>query len=205
MRHPLRGQAGVTVVELLVSASILAIISVSFMSVLLSVSRSADTNEEIVRVSEEARSAMNRIIREAREGQLIGALAPDRFEIRNDYDGDGTYESPTNENGDYEYLVIEYDSTLRALLLNGEVLAANVDPIDAATPVFTFTSNDLRYDWNGDGVTTKEELDQAPAKGFTDVDGSDVSAYDNLRIRFRVLIGGETRVFDGQAQLRNRR
>lgn len=196
--------AGVTVVELLVAVSILAIISVSFMSVLLSVSRSADTNEEIVRVSEEARSGMNRIIREVREGQLIGSLAPDRFEIRNDYDGDGVYEI-RNQNGDYEYLVVEYDSTLRAILLNDEVLAGNVGPIDASTPVFLFTSNDLRYDWNGDGVTTKEELDQAPAKGFTDVDGSDVALYDNVRIRFRILIGGETRVFDGQAQLRNRR
>jgi type II secretory pathway pseudopilin PulG len=198
-------EAGVTVVELLVATSVLAIISVSFMSVLLSVSRSADTNEEIVRVSEEARSGMNRIVREAREGQLIGSLSATRFEIRNDYDGDGVYETPRNENGDYEFLAVEYDPVSRVIYLNGEVLVANVEPIDATTPLFSFTSNDLRFDWNGDGVTSKEELDAAPAKGFTDVDGSDVSLYDNVRIRFRILVGGETRTFDGQAQLRNRR
>jgi prepilin-type N-terminal cleavage/methylation domain-containing protein len=197
------GEAGYTILESLVAVSILAIASVGFYSVLFSGTRASTTTEEVTRVSEEARVGLNRMIRDTREGQLFSDLQPQSYNVRVDFDGDGNFETP-NEAGDYENLNFVYDATQQAIELNGEVLVRGVQPIQG-TPIFTYTSNDLRYDWNGDGVTTSAELNEAAARGYSGISSSNTALYSNVHFAFRVQVGDRATNFRGQAQLRNRR
>jgi prepilin-type N-terminal cleavage/methylation domain-containing protein len=197
-------EAGFTLVELLVAMTVFAIISVTLYAVVFAGVRASNTTEDVVHVSEEARLGLNRMIRETREGQLFSQLDPDRYRVRIDFDRDGTYENP-NEDGDFEDLQFRYYNSDDTIRLNGEVLVAGVTQVDAATPIFTYTSNDLRYDWNGDGVTTAAELDAAPGRGYTGVSADDTSLYSNVEFAFEVSVGGRVAEFRGQAQLRNRR
>jgi prepilin-type N-terminal cleavage/methylation domain-containing protein len=199
----LRAEAGFTLIELLVAIALFAVISTSIYAVVFAGVRASNTSEDVVRVSEEARLGLNRMIRETREGQLFSGLSSDSYRVRIDFDRDGIYENP-NEAGDFENLQFSYDSADNEILLNGDVLIAGVTPIDGSTPVFSYTSNDLRYDSNRDGVTTSTELDEAAAAGYA-VDSTDPSEYSNVEFSFRVSSGPRQTVFRGLAQLRNRR
>jgi prepilin-type N-terminal cleavage/methylation domain-containing protein len=198
-----RAEAGFTLIELLVAIALFAVISTSIYAVVFAGVRASNTSEDVVRVSEEARLGLNRMIRETREGQLFSGLSSDSYRVRIDFDRDGIYENP-NEAGDFENLQFSYDSADNEILLNGDVLIAGVTPIDGSTPVFSYTSNDLRYDSNRDGVTTSTELDEAAAAGYA-VDSTDPSEYSNVEFSFRVSSGPRQTVFRGLAQLRNRR
>jgi prepilin-type N-terminal cleavage/methylation domain-containing protein len=200
---PLNSEGGFTLIELLVAIAIFAVISTSLYAVVFGGVRASNTSEDVVRVSEEARLGLNRMIRETREGQLFSALSPDSYRVRIDFDRDGIYENP-NQDGDFESLEFRYDTGDDAILLNNQVLIAGVTPIDASTPIFSYTSNDLRYDSNRDGVTTSTELDQAAASGYS-VNSADPTSYSNVEFAFRVSSGPRQTVFRGHAQLRNRR
>jgi prepilin-type N-terminal cleavage/methylation domain-containing protein len=197
------GQAGFTLVELLVAMAIFAVVSTSVYAVVFATVRASNTSENVVRISEEARAGLNRMVRETREGQLFSVLEEDRYRVRIDFDRDGSYENP-NENGDYEDLQFRYDSTDDEILLNGETLVAGVTPIPG-TPIFSYTSSDLTYDFDGDGVTTKAELDAAASKGYQGVDSADTELYTNVEFAMRVTSDNRTTMFRTQAQLRNRR
>ncbi|MBA2311858.1 MAG: prepilin-type N-terminal cleavage/methylation domain-containing protein [Actinobacteria bacterium] len=196
-------EVGFTLVEVLVAMGVFSIVSLSFYGVLFASVRSTNASEDVVRVSEEARGGLNRMIRETREGQLFSSLAADSYNVRIDFDGDGVYENP-NENGDYENLNFEYRESDRTIRLNNSLLVAGVTRI-GSTPIFSYTSNDLRYDWNGDGVTTAAELDLAPARGYPEVSAGDTALYSNVEFAFQVQSGDRTTQFRSQAQLRNRR
>lgn len=208
MRRP-TGEAGFTMIELLIALSIFGAISIGLYSVLFAGTRASDTAQGVAHVSEEARLGLNRMVRDTREGQLFSSLQDDRFNVRIDFDSDGIYENP-NENGDYEDLTYTYAGN--QVRLNGEILIDDVyqfpqgcTPGSTCEPVFTYTSNDLHYDWNGDGVTTKDELNRAPSKGFPGVTGTDSSLYNNVEFHFLVGKDRDSTEFSAQAQLRNRR
>jgi prepilin-type N-terminal cleavage/methylation domain-containing protein len=196
-------EAGFTLVELLVAMAIFAVVSTSVYAVLFATVRASNTSENVVRVSEEARAGLNRMVRETREGQLFSVLEENRYRVRIDFDRDGSYENP-NDNGDYEDLQFRYDPADDEILLNGETLVAGVTPIPG-TPIFSYTSSDLTYDFNGDGVTTKAELDAAASKGYQGVDSADTELYTNVEFAMRVTSDNRTTMFRTQAQLRNRR
>jgi prepilin-type N-terminal cleavage/methylation domain-containing protein len=198
---------GFTLIETLVAISLFAIVSVSFYSVLLATIGVSETSHDVVRISEDARLGLNRMIRDTREGQSLASLSPTSYQVDIDFDGDGltglSSENP-NGNGDYEELTFKYVGSDDSITLNEEVLAAGVEPIDSQ-PIFSYTSNDLTYDWNGDGVTTQPELDAASSHGYPAIDGSDSGLYTSVVFAFRVRSGDRVTDFRGQAQLRNRR
>ncbi len=198
------GDRGFTLIETLVAISLLGIVSVSIYSVLWAGIGVSATSGDVVRISEEARLGLNRMIRDTREGQLFTDLDPTSYSVRIDFDGDGNTGENPNENGDYENLEFQYRAADNTIRLNNEILAAGVEPIGSA-PVFSYTSNDLRYDWNGDGVTTAPELDAAPSHGFPAITGSSALLYDNVEYAFQVRSGDRVTHFRAQAQLRNRR
>jgi len=198
------GDRGFTLIESLVAISLLGIVSVSIYSVLWAGIRVSATSGDVVRISEEARLGLNRMIRDTREGQLFTNLDPTSYRVRIDFDGDGTTNENPNENGDYENLKFEYRSSDNTIRLNDEILATGVERIGAA-PVFSYTSNDLRYDWNGDGVTIATELDAAPSHGFPSITANNALLYDNVEYAFQVRSGDRVTQFRAQAQLRNRR
>jgi len=198
-----RHEAGYTIVESLVAIFILSVTSVGFYSVLFAGTRASQTTEDVARVSEEARAGLNRMIRDTREGQLFSSLASDAYNVRIDFDGDGIYENP-NEVGDYENLNFTYRASDKTIRLNNEVLVRGAELIPNS-PLFSYTSNDLRYDWDGNGVTTQAELMEAGTRGYAGVSAGDTSLYSNVHFAFRVRVGERASDFRGQAQLRNRR
>jgi prepilin-type N-terminal cleavage/methylation domain-containing protein len=197
-----KSETGFTLVEVLVAIGLFAVVSVTVYQLMFSAVNSTDGAEDIVRISEEARMGLNRMIRDTREGQVFGALTGNSYQVQVDFDGDGDYE---NSNGNYEDLEFEYSWTRRAILLNDEVLVAGAEPIgstkttEGGTPVFSFTSNDLQYDADRNGITTSAELQSAG------LDSTDASLYSNVEFAFQVRAGKQVTQFYGQAQLRNRR
>lgn len=205
--RPSLSDDGFTLIETLVAISLFAIVSVSFYSVLLASIGVSKTSRDVVRISEDARLGLNRMIRDTREGQSLSNLDDASYKVAIDFDGDGissgSDENP-NGNGDYEELTFEYVGSQDSITLNEEVLAAGVEPI-GSEPIFSYTSNDLKYDWNSDGVTTETELDAASSHGYPAIDGSDSGLYTSVVFTFQVRSGERVTEFRGQAQLRNRR
>ena len=205
--RPLERDDGFTLIETLVAISLFAIVSVSFYSVLLASIGVSETSHDVVRISEDARLGLNRMIRDTREGQTLSGLGPSSYRVDIDFDGDGitsgSRENP-NGNGDYEELRFKYVESEDSLTLNDEVLAVGVEKI-GSEPIFSYTSNELKYDWNGDGITTQAELDAASSHGYPAIDGSDSGLYTSVVFTFQVRSGDRATQFRGQAQLRNRR
>jgi prepilin-type N-terminal cleavage/methylation domain-containing protein len=198
-----QAEDGFTLVEFMVAIGIFLVLATTFYQFMFSSARSTDTSEDVVRVSEEARLGLNRLVRDTREGQLFSSFSPNSYNVRVDFNGNGSYENP-NANGDYENLTFEFRPASNAIYLNNQLLVAGVYQIGSES-VFTYTSNDLHYDWNGDGVTTAAELDEGPSRGFPAITSSDVSLYSNVEYAFELHNGDQVTEFRSQAQLRNRR
>jgi prepilin-type N-terminal cleavage/methylation domain-containing protein len=191
---------GFTLVELLIAMTIFAIVSVAFFQVLLSGNRASTTTTDVVKISEEARLAFNRMIRDTRQADSITSATSTSYRVFVDYNADGTYENPTTS-GDYEDLTFELNGN--QFELNNEVLATGISQI-AGQPYFAYSSNHLEWDWNGDGITTLTELQDAPSHGVFTV--ADPMQYvTNVTYAFQVNSGGRNAQFYGEAQLRNER
>lgn len=198
-----RREAGYTIVESLIALFILSVTSVGFYTVMFAGTRASETTENVARVSEEARAGLNRMIRDTREGQLFDALNSNSYNVRIDFNGDGLYENP-NGDGDFENLQFTYDPATQVIALNTQVLVRGVELIPGVD-LFRYTSSDLRYDWDGSGVTTQAELDEAESRGYAGISGDNTSLYSNVHFAFRVRVENQVTNFRGQAQLRNRR
>jgi Prokaryotic N-terminal methylation motif len=217
--------SGYTLIELLVTFFVFSLVSVGFYQVMFMGSRGTDTTESVVRISEEARLGFNRLIRDTREGVLVSAdeLA---YRVTIDFDGNGTIGFPTvvgldpkqNNNGDFEDL--RFSIVGDGIFLNDEILVRGVDCIrqfeggPCARDIFSFSSNRLEFDWNGDGVTTGGEIDGADGApfGYTlgnfsgEIDtNEELRAITSVGYAFTVESGGRITEFFSEAQLRNRR
>lgn len=221
-----RRDGGFTIIELLVGIMLLSIVSISFYSVMFSGTRSSDTTRSLVRVSEEARFGLNRLIRDTREAELLGCSdtvacpTSTRFNVKVDFDGgvdadgDGdAYDNP-NARGDFEDVTFAYNAAADTITLNGEVLVRGVQPIPGKQ-MFTYSSNFLEYDWDADGVTTWQELDAGRSRGVNVGNGNagtsagpdqgEISFVSSVSLALRISDGDRTQDFYAQAQLRNRR
>jgi type II secretory pathway pseudopilin PulG len=218
MRRVRSDESGMTLIEILVSISLFMIVSVGFYQVLFSGSNGADTAQNIVQVSEEARLGFNRMIRDTRESLTLqgsggtGAPTSTLYNVQIDFDGDGTITtSGANGTGDFENLTFTYSAGDREIKLNGETLIAGVEPI-GSQPVFDYASNLLEYDWDANGTTSWQEIDAASAHGITGVgnnngviDGSEPNLLSSVVFSFRVVVDDEQEDFYSEAQIRNRR
>jgi prepilin-type N-terminal cleavage/methylation domain-containing protein len=224
MRNDARSRCdeGFTIVELLVVITLLSIVSVGFYQLLFSVARGTRTAENVARITDEARLGFNRIVRDTREGREISAVStgdPQSFNVLVDFNADGviTPAPDANAQGDYEDLTYSYDSSTGQIRLNGELLMTDVQCVEVAgvcRPVFNYASERLEYDWNGDGVTTWQELDQAsgPAHGVIGVsnnngvlDAGELPFISSVILDLRVVKGDAATTFYARAQLRNNR
>ena len=194
MTRPARNEEGFTLVELLVSIFIFAVLSTSFFLVMLGGTRGSEITREVVSISEEARLGLNRMVRDTREAQRLTAVGPDSYTILVDFNRDGDVVD-ADEEETFEFV----DGTIT---LNDEVLVRGVAAI-GAEPVFSFSSNNLE-DYDGstgddpDGIATLEEVQF--------VEGADV--FPALtQVAFAIEVNSENREseFRTEAQLRNRR
>jgi prepilin-type N-terminal cleavage/methylation domain-containing protein len=216
-------QTGYSLIELLVAITVFAVISTSFYTLLFTVQRGTDTAQAVARVSEEARLGFNRMVRDTREGKAIVSASPDPewFTVEVDFNADGiiTPWPDANPMGDYEELTFHFNDASGdsgQILLNDEVLMREVkcvkDGSGACKPVFSFSSNRLEYDWDGSGITSWQELDEAPSRGVIGV-GNDNGVLDDGELPFissvtfhiRVRHEDSSSVYYAEAQLRNRR
>lgn len=208
-----REQQGFTLIETLVAIALFAIVSLGFYQVMFAAVRGSDTSRSVVRTSEEARLGLNRMVRDTREADSLGAATPTSYRIQIDFDANGTISPPgsTNSLADYEDLTFAYQAAAKTIALNGELLAEGVEPV-GGKDVFSYFSNRLEYDWNADGVTSWQELDAAPTKGVSGVgnnngmlDSAETPFLTSVVYNFVVRVANRSEVFHAQAQLRNRR
>ena len=212
-----RGESGFTLVEILVSLTIFAAVSAGIFGVMLSATRGSETTRRVAGVSEAARLGLNRMVRDTREGSAIDSVAADlnTFEVHVDFDGNNviTPLPAANAMGDLEELTYSYQPATKTLRLNGEVLVRGVecarDELGNCVPAFSFGSNRLEFDTDKNGVTTWQELDQAPATyGVGNGDGQlnwELPLISNVSFALRVQDGTAKRDFYAEAQLRNQR
>ncbi|MGH2729592.1 MAG: hypothetical protein ACRDJI_03175, partial [Actinomycetota bacterium] len=137
----------------------------------------------------------------------LSALTPSSYNVKVDFDGDGLYENP-NQSGDYEDLSIFFDPGAGTITLNGELLVDGIEKVPGKD-LFSYSSNRLEFDSNGDGVTTWGELDMATdstvGNGNGLLDGAELAYISSVNLALRVTKGDESSDFYAEAQLRNRR
>jgi prepilin-type N-terminal cleavage/methylation domain-containing protein len=219
-----RDESGFTMVELLVGVVLFAIASIGFYQVLFATARSADSSRAVTKVSEEARLGFGRMIRDTREGRVLvdtdatSTVNATFYKVEIDFDGDGAIESEgtTNSQGDYEVLTFAFNDGSNTVTLNGEVLMRRVQCVESSPgvcrPFFDFASNRLEYDWNNDGVTTWQELDDASTQGVVGVgnnndilDDAELPFVSNVFFEVDVVERETSTEFIAEAQLRNLR
>jgi prepilin-type N-terminal cleavage/methylation domain-containing protein len=199
-----RSEAGYSLIETLVALLLVSIVTTTFYQVLFSGARGSEKTRDVTRVSEEARSGLNRMVRDTREADVLSSVSADSYNVRIDFNADGAYENP-NADGDFEDLTFSYHASSKTITLNGETLVAGVERV-GTKPVFSFTSSYLEYDFDGNGVTTLAELEAAPGHGHTTVTaGNEASFLTGVAFEFQVQSGDSTERFVAEAQLRNRR
>lgn len=225
-----REESGYSLVEVIVSLFVFSIISIGFIGVMMSGARSTDVTRRNVRLSEEARLGLNRIVRDVREAGWIAlpgnqaATAYTSFTVKTDYNGNGAYANSAGPAGtaesNYEVVTYTYDAATKSITVTAdgfpaETLIKGVEPI-GSTPVFSFTSNRLEFDWNADGVTTMTEVsDNACTWGgnSTSLDSGcnstltdkELSYLTNFSLSVEVNSEDAHSEYFAEAQLRNRR
>ena len=203
-----RDERGFTLVEMMVAIAVFATLSIGFFSVMFSVSKGSDKSRDIAQVSEEARLGFNRMLRDTREALELTAASATSFSVQVDFEGDGLGPQALTfaKNGD-------------TIQLNGEKLIEGVDCLrtnptgPCQQDVFRFSSNRLEYDWNGDGITTWQELDDSshPSHGVVGIGNNDdvlnieLASLTDVTFALSVESGTSTSRLIAQAQLRNRR
>jgi prepilin-type N-terminal cleavage/methylation domain-containing protein len=224
----IRRQEGFTLIEVLVAITILAVVGTTFISLMVSTTRSAQDAKDVVRVSEEARLGFTRMVRDTREATkvtdapaVVGAPAT-HYKIAVDFDANGTIAADGTKNPQGDYEVLEFSFTdgdgdgIGTIRLNGEALIRRVTCVEESgvcLSKFDFRSNRLEYDWNSDGVVTWKELDEAapgPPHSVIGVgnnngrlDGNELSRISDVVLRFRVTSNDMASNFFAEAQLRN--
>ena len=203
-----RDESGFTLIELLASMMIFSIVSAGFYSVMFSVVEGSDDARSVASVSEEARMGLNRMVRDTREGSELTAASAASFTVRVDFENDaaGFQNLTFSKSGD-------------RILLDGEELVDGIDCLRTTEggpcqqDVFRFTSDRLQYDWNRDGITTWQELDQSSsaAHGVVGVGNNDgilnveLEFLSNVTFALSVSDDDAASRFIAEAQLRNRR
>jgi prepilin-type N-terminal cleavage/methylation domain-containing protein len=199
-------EKGFTLVETLVALGLISIVTTTFYTVMFSGVRGSETARNVTSVTEEARSSLNRIVRDTREADLLSNVSANSYNVKIDFNGDGAYENP-NLDGDFEDLTYAYHAASKSIRLNGETLVAGVEPF-GAEPIFSFTSSYLRYDWDGNGVTTLAELEAAPQAPHNETSvtpGNEAALLTAVGFEFQVRSGESMAEFFAEAHLRNRR
>ncbi|HEX2196479.1 MAG TPA: prepilin-type N-terminal cleavage/methylation domain-containing protein [Actinomycetota bacterium] len=226
---PRAREGGYTILEVLVSLFLFSVVSIGFTGVMMSGARGTDVTRRNVRLSEEARLGLNRIVRDVREAGWVAlpGSAPGgvytSFTVKTDYDGNGVYGNSAGAataESNYEVVTYAYDAASKTIAVTAEgfpteTLVKGVEPIPGKA-VFSFTSNRLEYDWNSDGVTTLVEVNQnACSQGGNNLSldsacnstlsDKELANLSNFALAVEVNSDGADTEYFAEAQLRNRR
>ena len=205
---------GFTLVELLVSMGLFAVLGSVLLGFVLSTADVTDDVSETADVTGEARLALERMNRELRQARSIEAASISDNVVSltfwTDFDGDDTKDTGL---ADPEVLTYRWDRAGGTLTLSAPTAGTTVTRPVLAAKVASF---DLRlrsslWQYDGadgtapDGETTWQELDRAgPPVGDRDgVPDVELEHVDLVAVRLRLQVQGATREFVMQADLRN--
>lgn len=218
-----RTEDGFTLIELLITILLLSLVSIGFYQVLFAGQDSSDVTQDVVEVSAEARLGLNRMLRDTREAASLQAASANSYRIRTNFDGDSVQNENPNQSGDYEEVTFTFvgDRIAISAVVNtswgggtiGETITETLmdgvscvpDSGGVCRPVFTFTSNILKYDADNNGQTTYAELTAARNAGATDLSSNVLSHINGIDYLFNVQKGDQVTAFRSQATLRNLR
>lgn len=164
-----RYEEGFTLTEILITMLLLSLISTAFYQVLFSGSEGSQTAQAVVRVSEEARAGLNRMIRDTRQAFRLTSATDDGYSVQVDFNGDEVISAvgAANSAGDYEelsFVVIADKLYIQACgssnLDCGNQKSVLVDGVSriGSTPYFSYSSNRLEYDCDNNGLASRTEL-----------------------------------------------
>ena len=210
-----------TVVELMVAMLLFSVVSTAAFQMLVGQTRGAETTRALAEVTDNARMGFNRMVRDVREADVISNVTWDAavpagansFTVKVNYDGDGTYE--TGEIVTYSFDPVEAEVTL--CLSNAAGVCSStrevlMEGVSASGPqAFDYASNNLEWDWDGNGTTTWRDVDDAVSHGITGVgdddgalDGPEFPHLTKVHFALQVTAGDLESAFITTAQLRNR-
>jgi prepilin-type N-terminal cleavage/methylation domain-containing protein len=208
-----RSEGGFSLVETMLAITLFSVVSLGFYQVVFGQARGTQVTRTGVRIGEEARAGFNRMVRDAREGDVLDAASGNSFTVKVNFNGNGLYENPNAQGAD-EILTYTYDETSKTITLNGEVLMSGVERI-GGQHVFSYGSNVLDYDWDDSGSVTWQEVNDAACagNGVTGVGDCDVPPVldapefphlTTVSFALRIKVEGQHTDFRTTAQLRNR-
>ncbi|HWC14940.1 MAG TPA: prepilin-type N-terminal cleavage/methylation domain-containing protein [Actinomycetota bacterium] len=216
------GQEGFTLVETLVTMLMLSLASAAFYQVLFAGVEGSQTSRSVVRVSDEARLGLNRMIRDTRQANTIRLATPTGYAVDIDFDGNGTITPAPARNGqgDYEQLsfvvvagklYIEACSAAQGLDC-GQDKTVLIDGVSAVPglDIFRYSSNLLEYDCmpqppGFDGVTDQAELNNTTCTVTQLTPAQQLSALTDIDYNLIVTFGDRSSVFSAHANIRNLR
>ena len=219
--HPGRvdgGDDGFTLVELLVSIGIFALLSTVVLSGLMSTAKTVNDVRSIANLTEEARVATERMTRELRQASVIldahlPASETDFTSVTFGVDFNGDHILNANA-VDPEIVTYRFNPASGQLTFTANnpsgtsvtrpILAANVTSF-----VLEFRSSLWEHDTTGpdlhpDGVTDWTEIDaSAIGNGNSIFDDGEFARIDSVGVTLQLLDGSRTQTYTTQVDLRN--
>lgn len=213
-----RGDAGATLVEMLVAMVLFSVLGSVLMASFLASKTATQSARETHDLNEEARVALNRISRELRQASAItGVSAPDgktsvTFEV--DFNGNGTIDP---SGADPEVLTYTFDGSRILLTANDTTGTPVTQPIlsgKVSQFELDYFSSDYRRDCSTpkDGKSNWRELDAytttCAARGSSGhtagaLDATELAEIDIVTLRVRVLEGNRAQDYRTQIDMRN--
>ena len=220
------GEAGFTIVEILVAASLFMVLNLFAFAAVIGNSRVTASARDATDINQEARVLLNRMSRELREARAITAATnPGVFGHASPYavhdpGADTSLTAEVDFNGingiepnaaDPEVITYRYDRANQRVLLQAggqtlPVLAANVTMFR-----LTFSSRKHEYDGTVDGtkdnVVSWEELDADPTRvrGNNNLAlDAELQYVDSVTIEVTLFKGQRQQTYRTQVDLRNR-
>ena len=218
-------EQGFTLVELLVSMTIFAVLMAIVGGAVLSNARAVDNAKQLDDINEEARLALLRMERELRQAKVVNAA--DLFTtgaagtagwarsitFSVDFNGDGVIQpiAPDPETLTYRY-VPDAAGNGRIQLTADDASGTAIDRPILSGHVSDFhlelRSSQYSCDVNGDGITTWQELDTStqaacPHPNNNGLDANELNQIDSVFVTFTVFEGSHKQTYASQVNLRN--
>lgn len=203
---------GFTLVEVLVSMALFAVLGTVLLGFALGSARVADDVQAATDVTEEARLATERMTRELRQAESLSGAVVDAGKVvamtlEIDFDGNGSIDTSAVDPEVLTYRWLPDQQRLTLTANNGTtqpVLAGGVELVD-----IRLRSSQWIYDGAGptppDGTTTWQELDASSiGNGNGQPDADELALIDLVSVELVVRDGDTSRRFTVQADMRNR-
>lgn len=213
------GDAGFTLVEMIISMVIFSVILGVLASQVTSTKKAADTTRLVNDLNAEARQAINRISRELREAKLIESVAaPDgatglTFDV--DFNRNGSIDSNTADPERLTYSWKNNNIYLSAADTSGTTVSQPILSGHVTAFALQYSSSRYQYDCNGDGVTTWQEIDSGvsangvacavsvPGNHNGQLDAGELPYIDSVQLTLTVLDGSKKQTYRTQIDMRN--